>query len=66
MTTYRHLALPLPLPAAGALGAVALHARQTSLAHARSLKKDGLQAREDEGGNVEPLPSQPATPSFAA
>ena len=64
MTTYRHLALPLTLLAAGALGAVALHAGQTRLSQARLLHKDGLEAWEDEGGgNVDALPSEPAPPS---
>jgi hypothetical protein len=63
MTTYRHLALPLTLLAAGALGAVALHAGQRRLNQARILRKDGLEAWEDEGGNVDALPSEPAPPT---
>jgi hypothetical protein len=63
MTTYRHLALPLSLLAAGALGAVAVHAGQKRRsAQARRLQKDGLESWEDEGGNVDALPSGPVAP----
>jgi len=62
MTTYRHIVLPLTLLAAGALGAVALHAGQRRAHQARRLQKDGLEAWEDEGGNVDGLPSVPAAP----
>jgi hypothetical protein len=62
MTTYRHLALPLTLLAAGALGAVVLHAGQRRSNQARRLRNDGLEAWEDEGGNVDALPSGPAAP----
>jgi hypothetical protein len=55
--------LPLTLLAAGALGAVALHAGQKRANQARRLQKDGIEAWEDEGGNVDALPSQPAAPS---
>ena len=61
MTTYRHFALPLTLLAAGALGAVALHAGRGRATQARRLlQKDGLEAWEDEGGSPDALPSQPA------
>jgi predicted membrane-bound mannosyltransferase len=70
MTTYRHIVFPLTLLAAGALGVVALHAGQRRANQARRLQKDGLEAWEDEGGNVDALPSEPAAalsgPSNAA
>jgi hypothetical protein len=63
MTTYRHFALPLTLlAAAGALGAVALHARQQRLDRVRALPADRLAAWEDEGGNVEGMPPAPPAP----
>ena len=62
MTTYRHLALPLTLLAAGALGAVALHAGQRRSNQGRRVLKDGVEGWADEGGNVDALPSQPAAP----
>ena len=61
MTTYRHFAWPLTLLAAGALGAVALHARQQRLNQLRP-HPHGLAAWEDEGGNVEGVASAPPPP----